>query len=256
MEQSRRKASKGRYGVTDRAKNKLEQPGPVQRIDANEIGPDSVFKSVRYLRRISTNKTWLQDPVFRDEFERVVPLKDRQSGERKFFLRSILALVDDVPGDTAEVGVWRGASSWFICNHFRHSEKMHHGFDSFNGLSTPIEVDGPRWKGREFRVSQDVAARALVRFDARLYEGWIPDRFCEVQDLTFCFVHIDVDLFEPTRDAIDFFYPRMASGGIMLIDDYGFVSCPGAAQAADDYFANRPEPLVHVPTGQAFIIKR
>ena len=51
----------------------------------------------------------------------------------------------------------------------------------------------------------------------------IPTRFDEVADRSFCFVHVDVDLFEPTRESIAFFYPRMVPGGVMLFDDYGFV---------------------------------
>ena len=83
----------------------------------------------------------------------------------------------------------------------------------------------------------------------------IPTRFDEVADRSFCFVHVDVDLFEPTRESIAFFYPRMVPGGVMLFDDYGFVTCPGATRAIDEFTAEHPEPLVHVPTAQAFLIK-
>ena len=72
----------------------------------------------------------------------------------------------------------------------------------------------------------------------------------------FCFVHIDVDILEPTRDSIEFFYPRMMPGGIMLFDDYGFTSCPGAKLAADVFFEGRPEKIGLLTTGQAIIIKQ
>jgi len=41
----------------------------------------------------------------------------------------------------------------------------------------------------------------------------------------------------------------------MLFDDYGFVTCPGATRAIDEFTAEHPDPLVHVPTAQAFLIK-
>ena len=99
-------------------------------------------------------------------------------------------------------------------------------------------------------------AANLTAFDDLIvfHQGWIPDQFSDVADARFCFVHIDVDLFQPTRDSLDFFYPRMVRGGLIVCDDYGFETCPGARRAMDEFFADRPEPIVHLPTGQGFVI--
>ena len=88
------------------------------------------------------------------------------------------------------------------------------------------------------------------------HEGWIPDRFGDVAETRFCFVHLDVDLFQPTRDSLGFFYPRMVDGGLIVCDDYGFETCPGARRAVDEFFADRPEPIgVHLPTGwRGFVV--
>ncbi|HEX3704868.1 MAG TPA: TylF/MycF/NovP-related O-methyltransferase, partial [Vicinamibacterales bacterium] len=48
-------------------------------------------------------------------------------------------------------------------------------------------------------------------------------------------LHIDVDLYEPTRDSIAFLYERMNPGGIVVCDDYGFMTCPGATKAIDEF---------------------
>jgi hypothetical protein len=77
-----------------------------------------------------------------------------------------------------------------------------------------------------------------------------------VGELTFSFVHIDVDMYEPTRDSIAFFYERTATGGVIICDDYGFSTCPGATRAIEEFMANQPEPIVRAPTGQAIIFKR
>ena len=63
------------------------------------------------------------------------------------------------------------------------------------------------------------------------YKGWIPERFREVESLRFSFVHVDVDLEQPTRDSLEFFYPRLSPGGVLLCDDYGSSLCPGATSA-------------------------
>jgi O-methyltransferase len=200
-------------------------------------------------------KRWFSDTEFLDAYDRLLPRDRRRSAERKYFLRSLLFLADDLPGDTAECGVMCGASSWFICNHFRGSGKLHHGFDSFEGLPKPAPLDGDYWREGDARCSEKIARASLREFEVELYSGWIPERFEEVAERRFCFLNVDVDLYQPTLDSIRFFYPRMVPGGIMLFDDYGSEMSPGAARAIDDFVEDCPEPLIDSPTQQAFLIK-
>ena len=198
-------------------------------------------------------KAWFADEQFFRDF---YALESHDlTADRRYTLRQLLSLVDRVPGDTAECGVYGGSSSWFICDHFRSSGRTHHGFDSFEGLSDPAAVDGSYWRVGDLSISENAARELLQPFDVRLYRGWIPQRFPEVADRTFAFVHIDVDLYEPTRESLEFFYPRIAPGGVILLDDHGFTTCPGATRAADEYMADKPESIVLLTTGQAFIVK-
>src|SRR5437879_4756651 len=88
------------------------------------------------------------------------------------------------------------------------------------------------------------------------HKGWLPEKFQEVKDRRFSFVHIDVDLYQPTLDSLAFFYPRTTSGGIILSDDYAFITCPGQKKAMDSFFSDKPEEIVALPTGQGFVIKK
>ena len=88
-----------------------------------------------------------------------------------------------------------------------------------------------------------------------IHQGWIPERFHEVADRRFSFVHIDVALREPTAASVEFFYPRVVQGGIVLCDDYGFSTCPGATLAIDEYLADKPEKMMALPGGGGFFIK-
>jgi hypothetical protein len=136
-------------------------------------------------------------------------------------------------------------------------KRLLHLFDSFEGLSAPLKKDGDFWYENALAVSEEEARKNLRSFsNARFYKGWIPKRFAEVADRKFAFVHIDVDIYEPTRDSLAFFYPRLQSGALLVCDDYGFAVCPGATQAMDEFFADKPERIVHLPTGQGLIIKR
>jgi O-methyltransferase len=201
-------------------------------------------------------KAWFEDEEFFRDYDRLMG-DNRRSAERKYFMRSLLALVDGLSGDTAECGINEGASSWFICHHFMGSGKTHHGFDSFEGLPDPVPADGGYWRKGDGVAAEERARENLAAFDVKLYRGWIPERFGEVAAERFCFVNIDVDLYEPTRDSLAFFYPRMVPGGLIVFDDYGSAAqSPGARKAVDELMATRPEPVIESPTAQAFVIKR
>jgi len=69
------------------------------------------------------------------------------------------------------------------------------------------------------------------------------------------FVHIDVDLYQPTLAALEYFYPRLAAGGIIVCDDYGSLSFPGAYKAVEEFSRKYNEPILRFTTCQAVIIK-
>lgn len=182
---------------------------------------------------------------------------DPHSADRKYFLRSLLGLVQHLPGDTAECGVYQGASSYLICAEIEGSGKTHHVFDSFEGLSRPSSVDGDYWREGHLSAPESITRRRLSAFPFIDYHvGWIPSTLAQVEGRTFSFVHIDVDLYEPTYASLAFFYPRMTPGSVLLLDDYGFVTCPGARRAVDRYMQDKLERIIMCPTGQAFIVKR
>jgi hypothetical protein len=171
-----------------------------------------------------------------------------------------------VHGDICEVGCWRGLSTHQIAQEAREANEpvTLHVFDSFQGLSEYSQKDQPSGvyidieRTRcQFACPLDQVKENLAEFDfIKFYPGWVPDRFPEVSDLTFSFVHIDVDLYQPTRDSFAFFYPRLAENGIMAFDDYGSPQFPGAKLAIDEVLQQLGHPrFVPLPSGQAFLIK-
>ena len=72
----------------------------------------------------------------------------------------------------------------------------------------------------------------------------------------FGLVHIDVDVYPPTKFCLERFAPRDVPGGTIVVDDYGFKTCPGVKQAVDEFVATNPHfRLLHVMTGQAALIR-
>jgi hypothetical protein len=184
---------------------------------------------------------------------------DGMNSDRRWTLHQLRRLAAGVPGDTAECGVYRGAGSYLICRANAAEQggsRWHHAFDSFEGLSAPLAVDGAHWRRGDLACGEEEVRARLAAFErVRLHRGWIPERFGAVADARFAFVHVDVDLYEPTRDSLAFFYPRLSPGGILLCDDYGFTTCPGATRAVDEYLAALPEKMLALSCGGGFLLK-
>jgi O-methyltransferase len=202
-------------------------------------------------------RLFLDDEDFIAYYRRFMDPGNWHSLDRKYTLDQLLKLTLEIEGDAAECGVYKGASSYLICRAIRPYGKCNHVFDSFQGLSAPTDMDGAYWSAGALQATEFEVRENLREFgNFAIHAGWIPSRFEEVGARRFSFVHIDVDLYEPTRDSVAFFYERLTPGAIMLFDDYGFGTCPGAKLAVDEFLRERPERTVMLPTGQAFLVKR
>lgn len=196
-------------------------------------------------------RRWVGDLDFLRELEPFEGRGNTRALDRKWMLRELLKWAKEVEGDTAECGVWRGGSSWLIA---RGLGRTHWAFDSFEGLSEPGPSDGAHFRKGELAVTEDdFRARMKGVENLRVLKGWIPSRFPEAADRRFAFVHVDVDLARPTRDSIEFFWPRLNAGGLLLLDDYGFAICPGVKKEVDAFFK---EPVLELPTGQGLVLRR
>lgn len=200
---------------------------------------------------------WWKNESFND-YLRAHGEIDGFNTHKRWMLSQLLRLTEAVPGDTAECGVYKGSTSFLICRDNARSRQTRHHFmfDSFEGISQPGEHDGGYWAEGDLATAREVAERTLARFDDKTFlVGWIPSRFDEVSDRRFSFVHLDVDLHDPTRDGIEFFYDRLNDGGVLLCDDYGSEFCPGTTRACDEFLADKPEKMIALSPGGGFFIR-
>ena len=203
---------------------------------------------------------WWENSSFTALMDRFDEL-DGFNMDRRWTISQLMRLVHSVPGDTAECGVYKGLSSYIICDRNQQStsfRRTHYAFDSFAGLSEPGKAeDGSHWHAGDLSVEEQEFRDNLRPFESsvQVYRGWIPTRFDEVADKRFCFVHIDVDLYQPTKDSMEFFYDRMSPGVIIVCDDYGFGTCPGATRAVDEFLQDKPEKMISLCSGGGFLIR-
>lgn len=172
-----------------------------------------------------------------------------------------------VDGAMIECGVWRGGSSMMIALTLMRlgvTDRELWLYDTFEGMSEPTERDvdlhgnsaSDRW-GRIRDRPEDLALAYapletvqrniegtgypsdLLRYVRGQVEQTIPDQAPDRVAL----LRLDTDWYESTLHELEHLYPRLARGGVLIIDDYGHFA--GAREATDEYFdANPPRPML------------
>jgi O-methyltransferase len=172
-------------------------------------------------------------------------------------------------GDVVECGCWHGHSALGIATLLEagHFAGRFHIFDSFEGglsdfgpkdqSSFQLTGDEQRLQTDQFRSDLSFVRSVLGRFSfVELHPGWIPETFASFEPRPVRFVHVDVDMYDPTKAALEFFWEALVPGGVMVIDDYNHAVFEGATRAVDEFLMDRtPRLFYSVPFGSAYIIK-
>jgi Macrocin-O-methyltransferase (TylF) len=179
-------------------------------------------------------------------------------------IKILLAMIDrtlQVPGDIAECGVFRGSSLVPMAIHLRQAGTAKHlfGFDSFAGFDDSILLDigmggppeGNKRVGGFRETSHQLVLNKLRRFrvdNVTLIPGYFRDSLPRCGDHPFSFVHLDIGIYEAYKECLEFFYPRLSSQGILLLNDYDKPRWPGCTKAVDEFLAGKPEKLKVIET--------
>lgn len=213
------------------------------------------------------------DRCIADSCSRSPPLKAFHRPLASYFLARYFLHAMRVDGKRAECGVFQGTSALVMCRAARTVVPDYAGadlylIDSFAGLSAPTEED--RFAVRTVRgqaathalpggwLSAPVeAAQAALRDypQATILQGWIPEAFGRLPESRWSFVHLDLDLHAPTLASLEYFFPRLSPGGVMICDDYGAPLFPGAHRAWDEFCDAHDVPYIVLDTGQSVILK-
>lgn len=158
-----------------------------------------------------------------------------------------------VNGDIAEVGVYKGGSAKLICE--VKGNKTLHLFDNFEGLPDLSDKDDIKqfYKGQYLSSFENVKIYLKEYPDVHFYKGQFPSTAEPIKNRRFSFLHLDVDLYKTTLTSLEFFYPRLNPGGIIISHDY--INAPGVKKAIDDFFAEKPEPVIELFGSQCLIVK-
>ncbi len=180
------------------------------------------------------------------------------SPERCWILLQMMRQALHLDGDFAEFGVFRGGTALLAANVLKGGSphRTLHLFDSFVGM--PDTRRGEAFERGHFSDTSESAVRELIAPSAQstaFHVGYIPDTFTGCAIPRIAFAHVDVDLAQTVRDTVEFVYPRLVPGGVIVFDDYGFPSCSPAREATDAAFDGYREKPIYLPTGQALVLK-
>lgn len=144
----------------------------------------------------------------------------------------------NLEGDVAECGVYKGGSARLLATIFPNKKIFL--FDSFEGMIENDILDKGHKKG-DFKDTslEQVKSYLSDKPNCAFFPGWIPSSASFLNEEKFCFVHLDLDLYQSTKASIEIFWPKIVSGGVMVFDDWEWENCPGVTQSITEYFDNQ-----------------
>jgi len=165
-----------------------------------------------------------------------------------------------IPGAFAELGVHHGKTAKAI--HLMDEQRTFYLFDTFEGFDQK-DLDQESQNDERFstKMFADTNIEKVKKYingnNNCVYKpGFFPDTAKGLENETFAMVHIDADLYAPTIDALQFFYPRLSSGGVIIIHDYNH-NWDGIPKAIDEFMPTIAESLIELPDwqGSGMIVK-
>ena len=160
----------------------------------------------------------------------------------------------------AEIGTYRGGSAKFIIQSLAYNgyQNKFYIFDTFEGhVLVDSSIDGKHQIGTFGDTSYEKVKAYLNSPDTTVYKGDFLETAQNIEQIrNFGVIHIDVDVYPVTKFCLQFFADRTISGSVIIVDDYGFITCKGAKKATDEFIDANPNfKLFHLVTGQALVLK-
>lgn len=191
--------------------------------------------------------------VGRGQFSNIVYMRD-YFRYRSFEYLAELINEDEVAGSLAEFGVFRGEFSALINKKF--PDRRLFLFDTFEGFEKN-EIEYETEKGRcndrfsdYFTHTSEERMLKNMPYPERVIvcKGFFPDSITkEAENENYAFVSIDVDFEKSMLNGLEFFYPRLSSGGVIFIHDYNSTFLGGVKRAVKQYEKKLGMKLKKIP---------
>jgi O-methyltransferase len=182
-----------------------------------------------------------------------------------------------IPGAIVECGVWRGGSVMAAALELLRngdSDRDLYLYDTFVGMTAPSDRDVDHLgnpcgyvegevlmqtrhstgEGLMAEVRRTIESTGYPPDRIHLVEGRVEETLPEIMPQQIALLRLDTDWYESTRHELEHLYPRLASGGVLIADDYG--EFRGAREAVDEFFSDQPVLLHRVDSSARVVLKR
>ncbi len=203
----------------------------------------------------------------KSEIKKFIKISSQYSmtGEKRMYAlyQAILnSKINNLEGDFVECGVWRGGNIllYSLTNSFFNLDKNIYAFDTFDGMTSPEGIDlnyqghsasnamkKSKKKENEINIhcfsSMETVKNNILRHsnisNIKFVKGPVEQTFLKEENLPkkISVLRLDTDFYSSTKIELEILYPRLVSGGVLIIDDYGYWR--GARQAVDEYFGDQ-----------------
>ena len=164
-----------------------------------------------------------------------------------------------------ECGVGDGMSAFYTLREISKNPKMLnnsklHLFDSWGPMKKTDLIESEFDSiDRYSELELNVTKRNLKEYENQIvyHKGYIPEVFYQLPNPpdSIVYMHVDLNSTKPTIASLEFFFPKLIPGGVILFDDYGWNNHKDTKHAVDDFFKDKPGILMQLPTSQAIYFR-
>ncbi len=179
---------------------------------------------------------------------------------RSWELWDLVRQTRHLDGDIIEAGVFKGGTAAILCKSAQlHSpDSTVYLCDTFRGLADVSDKDTPRFfmgqmSSSRGEVNERLSILGFTNYE--ILEGTFPGDVAEsISDKTFKLFHSDVDTYLSTRNCLNWVWPRLERGGIIVIDDYGERHMHGVVEAVDAFAQQHEDKVLFIYNLNAHVI--
>lgn len=210
------------------------------------------------------NVEFIEDPDFKKAYELGKKTGSYDKIEWRIHVACWMAdAVRELEGDFVECGVHLGGTTRAIIDYigFDKLDKTYYLFDTFEGLPESHISETEKEKGFHlnrwgYHDCYDIVKETFKDFNVKAIKGKVPESLSEVNIEKVCFLHIDMNCAYPEVEALKYFWDKMVKGGMIILDDYGWMFHIEQKRAIDKFAHPLGIKILTLPTGQGVIIKK
>jgi len=180
-----------------------------------------------------------------------------------YCVRHAMTFSNDAQCNFVECGTGDGITAFFALSEISNTKKdfFFHLYDSWKSMRSQELLESElSMVGSHSNLDIKTTKKNLFEFDSNIiyHQGYIPESLNDSPKSpdSLIFLHVDLNSAKPTLNVLEFFFPILEKGGVILFDDYGCEQYSETKNVIDSYFFDKSGMLLKLPTGQAIYFKK